>query len=344
MTSALFEQTSGVINDAVEINRSLELRQVPYLGMVNETYPPTYGGWREAYGYDYVGTVLVDLFGNLTNNWLYSGVIQATLNGSEPSWSKDGWSFIPVNVSEVKNRQETSDGTPSQSNELGALINITLTTPAIRGRVECYQPEEIRNSSTNWNANGTWTDPDTNKTEEANGIANRMLGGPALPNSRDVLCCYNNTNPHNGTVAQPLASGYWTQAFGNVSEYVSASLNNFTARWITGNGAPLGGVMIENAEINFPKIPKFQAVKCMPIFETAEAEIMVDKQGGHVLSYRMLGEPTPDDGAWSDAFVLHDVSDPNDLVVKKEISDTSQPCDSDLDCPRPMIMQNITTR
>lgn len=344
-TSALFEQTTGVINDAVELNRSLELRQVPYLRMVNESYPPAYGGPRGAYGYDYVGTVLEDLFGNLTNNWLYSGVIQATLNGSEPNWSKDGWSFVPVDLSELKNRQTTnSDTNTNQSDAYGALINITMTTPAIRGRVECYQPEEIRNGSTNWIYNTTWTDQETNKTKKVNIPATGMFGGPTLPDSRYVSCCYNHTDSSlNNSVPQPLALGFWTQDFGNTSEYVSAALNNFTVKWITGDGASQDGLMSNQETLYFPNIPKIQAVKCTPVFETAEADIVVDKQGGRILSYHILGEPTPDDGAWSDAFVLHDLSDPNDPAVKKEIKDTSELCDPDLDCPS-MVMQNLTTR
>ncbi|KAL5393093.1 hypothetical protein PMIN06_001716 [Paraphaeosphaeria minitans] len=343
-TSALFEQTTGVINDAVKLNRSLELRQIPYLRMVNETYPPTYGGSRGAYGYPYVGTVLEDLFGNLTNNWLYSGVIQATMNGSEPKWSKDGWSFVPVDLSDLKNRQTaTSDTDSDQSDAYGAPINITMTTPAIRGRVECYQPEEIRNGSTNWNYNTTWTDPDTNQTKKVNMPATSMFGGPTLPDSRYVSCCYNHTDSSlNGSAPLPLALGYWTQDFANTSEYVSASLNNFTVKWVAGDGASLDGLMSDQETLYFPNIPNIQAVKCMPVFEKAEADIVVDKQGGSVLSYHILGEPTPDDGAWTDAFVLHALSDPNDPAVKKEIKDTSNLCDPDFPC-LPMVMQNITT-
>jgi hypothetical protein len=344
-TSALFEQTTGIINDAIQLNRSLELRQVPYLRQVNESYPPIFDGFQGAYGYTYVGTILEDLFGNLTNNWIYSGVIQATLNGSEPDWSKDGWSFVPVDLSELKHRQTSTTGTETDTSDAyGSLINVTLTTPAIRGRVECHQPEEIRNGSTNWNYNTTWTDSETNKTTEVNLPNSRMLGGPTVPDSRYIACCFNHTDTSlNASLPQPLAIGFWTQDFANTSEYVSASLNNFTVKWIKGDGAAQDGLMSNAGTLYFPEVPKIQAIKCMPIFERAEAEIVVDNQTRRVLSYNILGEPTPDDSAWSDSFVIHDLSDPDDPAVKKEIKDASSLCDPDSPCSS-RVMQNLTTR
>lgn len=344
-TSALFEQTTGVISDPVSLNRSLELRQTPYLRKVNETYPPTFGGSRGAYGYDYVGTTLSDLFGNLTNNWLYSGVIQATLNGTEPEWSQGGWSFVPVDLSGLKDRQKpTKEVDPDKVETYASLVNITMTTPAIRGRVQCYQPEEIRNGSTRWLTNTTFTDPETNKTVRNVMPNNLMLGGPLAPDAKYISCCYNHTiKPSNDTLPQPVAIGFWTQDLADTSKYVSASLNNFTVKWIQGDADPGHASMDSSPTVYFPKNPKIQAVKCMPTFEKAEAEIVVDKEAKRVLSHRILGEPVADDSAWSDSFVVHDLSDPNDPAVQKEIKDTSNLCDPDSPCPS-MVMQNLTTR
>jgi hypothetical protein len=293
----------------------------------------------------YVGTTLADLFGNLTNNWLYTGVIQATLNGSEPNWSKDGWSFVPLDLSDLKHRKTTTNGSEFEASDAyGSLINVTLTTPAIRGRVECYQPEEIRNGSTNWNSNSTWTDFETNKTKEINAPKSIMLGGPIVPDSRSLSCCFNHTDTSlNSSISQPLAIGFWTQDLANTSEYVSAALNNFTVRWITGDGPAQDSSMSSPDSIYFPEIPRIQAVKCMPVFEKAEADVVVDKQSGRVLSYDIVGDPIPDDSAWSESFVIHDLSDPDDPAVKKEIKDTSDLCDPRSPCPS-QVMQNLTTR
>ncbi|KAF1965119.1 hypothetical protein BU23DRAFT_629080 [Bimuria novae-zelandiae CBS 107.79] len=318
-TSALFEQTTGVINDSVQLNKSLELRQTPHIWMMNESYPPTFTGAKGAYGYQYVGNTLIEVFSNLTNNWLYSAVIEATLNGSEPSWSADGWSFVPVNLSELNGHKTFSDANAPGAS--GSLINITLTSPAIRGRVECYQPEEVRNGGTTWNTNTTSVDPNTNKTVNINYPNYSMFGASLAPDAKSLSCCTNNTNPSRKLAEMaPLAIGFWTQDLGNSTQSVTGSNNNLTVKWIYGDGSNLGG--FEQSQIYFRKIPKIQAVKCMPIFETSEAEIVVNKQTGRVLSHRILNDPRTDDSAWSDSFVFHEPTDPNDPGFKKEVEES----------------------
>ncbi|KAJ4294300.1 hypothetical protein N0V90_007990 [Kalmusia sp. IMI 367209] len=340
-TSALFEQTTGIINDAVQLNRSLELRQLPHLRMMSTAYPPEFTGFNDVYGYDYVGATLNELFGNLTNNWLYSGVIQTTLNGSEPSWSKDGWSFVPIDLSGLDNKQKISNTIQSDLLEAyGSLVNVTLTSPAIRGRVEC-SPAEIANTSV-WISNTTFTNYDTNKTMKGWIPEYEMLGGPLAPDAQYLSCCFNYSDPSRaGNVPNPLAIGFWTQDFANSSEYISSTLNNFTVKWIYGDGADrnrIQGPASIQQSLYFPELPKIQALKCMPIFETSEAEIVVDKQTGRILKYHILKEPSPDNGAWSDAFIFHDVPDPDDPEFKKTVTSTKS-----LDEVQRYAPQNLTT-
>ena len=314
--------------------------------MMSEFYPPRFndGDGRGVYGYAYVEDTLEELFGNLTNNWMYSAVIEATLNGSEPNWSADGWSFVPLNLSGLGAHQSSSDDKTLEV--YGSLVNVTLTTPALRGRVECHQPEEIRNGSTSWNTNSTLTDYKTNKTSPQNIPNSAMLGTTLAPDGMNIKCCTNNTNPSRGrTEMAPLAIGYWTQDFANASQYITGTLNNFTVKWIHGDGANVPTDMPES-ELYFSKIPKIQAVKCMPIFESSEAEIVVDKEDGKVLSYRILKEPTVDDSAWTDNFVFHKPTDPNDPVLQQELKSDTADCERKnlSDCSRPSARQNLTTR
>lgn len=344
-TSALFEQGTGVVFDSVQVNKTLELRQTPHIRMMSEYYPPQFNdNGRGAFGYDYVAETLQELFGNLTNNWMYSAVIEATLNGSEPNWSADGWSFVPWDLSTFTGHNSSSDEKTLEV--FGSLVNVTLTTPALRGRVECHQPEEIRNGSTNWNTNSTRIDPETNKTVQQNMPNYVMLGTTLAPDAMYLKCCTNNTDPsRKRTDLAPLAIGYWTQDSANTSQYITGALNNFTVKWIHGDGANIPSDMPES-DLYFGKIPKIQAVKCMPFFETSEAEIVVDKEFGKVLSYRILEDATVDNSAWTDNFVFHEPTDRNDPVFKQQVKLTKEACEKQnytTDC-YPEAMQNLTTR
>ena len=344
-TSALFEQTTGMISDSVQLNHSLELRQTPHIRKRNERYPPNFNvDGRGVWGYDYVGETLIELFGNLTNNWLYSAVIEATLNGSEPQWSADGWSFIPVDLSELHGHK-TSDNTKSLST-YGSLINVTLTTPAIRGRVECHQLEEIRNGSTTWVSNSTRVDSETNKTEPYIYPNLQAFGSLLTPDAKYLSCCTNNTDKsRNASTLAPMAIGFWTQQLGNASQYISGTTNNFTVKYIYGDATKPASDM-SNAQVYFGEIPEIQAVRCMPVFETSEAEVVVDQQARKVLSYRLLEDPRVDDSAWTDAFVFHEPTDLEDPVLKQELKVSGDYCKNESAssvCYR-YAMQNLTTR
>jgi hypothetical protein len=84
---------------------------------------------------------MAQLHRNLTAHWMYTATNQLALNGSEPAWSKDGWSFVPLdlrNVSllmpgKVDNKDQDDIGQSSR-------VNVS-TTPAIRGRIECSPHE-----------------------------------------------------------------------------------------------------------------------------------------------------------------------------------------------------------
>ena len=41
---------------------------------------------------------------NSTTNWMYSAVNQASMNGTEPLWTRDGWNFVPLDVSSLELR------------------------------------------------------------------------------------------------------------------------------------------------------------------------------------------------------------------------------------------------
>jgi len=331
--AALFEQTTSIVQDSVKLERHLELRQIPHIRMAQDSYPPQFGGYKGAYGYDYVGTVLKELFSNLTTNWLYSGVIQATLDSPEPTWSRDGWNFVPIHFSildDIERRHAEGQLDKDDSVVLTSSTNITLITPAIRGRLECKPVPQVTNTS-------AWLQ----KSEYYNTSMYLPMvysfGGALVPDNNQPQCCFNHTrvisSPNN---TDPVVIGYWTQNMPyNISSTITRTVNNFTVRWIYGEAGPDPGK--DYGSVYFPKPPKIQAVKCIPIFETSEAEIVVDKATERIQSYRLLQDPTPDPTAWSDEFVIRNLTDQSSFPELKthNFSDTENML---------YLRQNITTR
>ena len=93
--SALWQRNFGITQSSTQIPRQLELRQIPFLttGRIEPT----------VHGQAYQGDVLRSLYTDLQTNWLYGAAIQLVLNGTEPAWSMEGWSFVPLDFTSVHN-------------------------------------------------------------------------------------------------------------------------------------------------------------------------------------------------------------------------------------------------
>ena len=146
--SALWQRDYGNVASTTNIPRQLELRKIP---IVTQEQHASEGGDT---GPHYQGPVLQGLFGNLSTNWLYEATIQLTLNGSEPAWSSDGWSFVPVDVANVSESVLQSVGlsleTSGEALGPSSGTSITCETMAIRARIECSTYDAIVTKSSNW--------------------------------------------------------------------------------------------------------------------------------------------------------------------------------------------------
>lgn len=222
----------------------------------------------------------------------------------------------------------------------GSLVNITVITPAIRGRVEC-SPADIANNSL-WIQNSTFTDYKTNTTFPTWIPKYEMFGGPLAPDAQSLTCCFNSSNEDRSYLQpNPLSIGFWTQDLARSANVktISSTLNNFTVKWIHGDGAPTGPYTGGTRPmLYFPERPMIQALKCMPIFETSTAQVVVDETGG-VQQYHILDEPVPDRSAWTDAFIWHEVTDPDEPAFKNTIKTFNSS-----GTVTQYAQQNITTR
>jgi hypothetical protein len=352
--SALFELNTGIVESQVGLNRTLELRQTPHLRLEDTSYPPKFDGG--AYGYTYVETALEELYTDLTTNWMYSAVIQTTLDGPGPEWSKDDWSFVPVSFADLEAIKETYHDDEPEEDAMAtkySAISINLTTPAIRARLECSPTDDVANT-TWWLEQRNYTLA-SNQTKEMNVIDylwNFQLPSfnyttPVAPDSQFIQCCFNQTEPSRmANWSMPVLVAYWTNNFGlrYGERSVTGENGNITVKWIYGEaGTPInsGGSL---PPLMFPKPPKLQSLNCMPVIETSEAEVVVDKETRRVESYKILRDPVLDESAWSDNFVLHDVSNPDDPAFIAELQSSIDEDEADEENPSMFARQNMTTR
>ncbi|KAF2122407.1 hypothetical protein BDV96DRAFT_594294 [Lophiotrema nucula] len=315
--SALFEREAGNVFRTLTANRTLELRQVPQLDEVTSSALTPHG---------LSGAVLEQALVSTSSYWMYTATVQLILNGSEPAWSRDGWSFVPVDLSEfstitAESFQRIGDK-GDDDDQLEALIanrNVSISTSAIRARVECSQTPAVANVSswlytwddmnnkTFWNVTQNPKDLDTAYSlygvmfQDGQSYNTSVLTHPAY-----AYCCGNSSAASNESSHSAL--GYWSANNGLAYPFEETVWpHNFTSKWIYGLARTdyykPGDNTSQTGEIIFPEVPSLQALNCKPIIEGALADITLDQETGQVLSYS-VGTPLPAEQAWSEAFVM----------------------------------------
>lgn len=342
--SALFNRGPGNISQSVILNRTLEIRTIPFVF-------PTWQSLYPSASNDYAAEILSDLYSNMSTHWMYTATIQLALNGSQPAWSKDGWSFVPAEMdgiekidSDMYKKLDAKDQAVD-----GVQSNLSLSTPALRGRIECSAPpkEAFLNISnwltprdlsnlTYWNKSTIpdgldggyqlgrgWRNDDTpsvilpltspENTTECLGCTTAFL------NPSEITCCANSTsNAWDPTVAV----GYWSP---NVHPNYSAPRNwhlNFTAKVF--HGKAVSGIknIPRNAEDEVDKIgllftnpPSTSFMNCKPIIESAMANVIVNPRNGDIQDFSIIDTPKELPDAFSDNFLPH-----NQTHISRETS------------------------
>lgn len=240
--SALFEQNVGYLHSTVKLERSLELRQTPHLRQVLATVPFQFSASTSGYGF--VRETLETLYTNLSTNWMYTAEIQLTMDKSEPVWNKEGWSFVPVNISGIDRTRVPSNLTDPDMEFASVYyspVNVTLDTPAIRGRVECQPIQEVNDTEKWLETPRPIVDERTNTTWNVSSLPNGMFSRTPYasyltPDAFLVQCCGNYTDPALlNNFSAPLTVGYWTEINNGTHKTVSFEDqenidNNFTVK------------------------------------------------------------------------------------------------------------------
>ncbi|KAK5559571.1 hypothetical protein LTR46_002613 [Exophiala xenobiotica] len=340
--SALWQRADGSRPGDMALIRSLEPRTQPLVY--------TLAGSTAMGSGDLTGQAIISSFyGDLSTNWLYSATLQLAYNGSQPPWSRDGWSFVPVDLSSVvdsamyKNTPSTNNSDPNSASS-AKTVNVTVTTPALRGKLTCSAAGQVSNLSswtTQWDLtnrmvwNVTKNPAELHNGYEVNG--NFELGAiadlsttPILARDHTLLCCRNASSVEANSGASAL--GYWSNNYAEnqVYDFDDADITyprNLTMKWIRGTTASQLYLMNETYEgyyhgeyddfrhLIWTEAPQMAALNCQPRIEWTNASVTVDMATGRVYTYKI-----EDDGdaiqilehAWSDAYLPHDYVAPGD--------------------------------
>lgn len=296
---------------------------------------------------------LTGFYAHLSTNWLYSATMQLAYNGSEPSWSKDGWSFVPIDLSSIPD-SEMYQSTPSTKNSSSdtaikaTSVNVTLTTPALRGTLDCTIAEAAANLSswvTEWdlsdsdrwnisiNPAGLERGFEVNRLIEL-GVQTGLSTTPILAGEHTILCC---ANISDDTSNQESAIGYWSANYppnpGYDFETESGPYpRNLTLKWIRGNAArdlytgneTYEGDYGEGEDLRhliWSKTPTMSAINCRPRIEWINATVTVNMETSQIWDYQTLGTAESVDWPWSDVYLSHNYSEPGDGTAAGVIHD-----------------------
>jgi hypothetical protein len=260
-------------------------------------------------------------------DWLYNALDEITLNSALPLWTHNEWAFTPVDLRSLPNitvSQKTRWKGKVQDalNPSTSSTNITITTSALRSRLECsiiphpisgwldrvedVFPNKINETITGYVLPAILFEDEPYKT-------------PVFTVPRRMACCTNGTIPGRQSII-----AYWSSnssiAESQAEEPVDANgpedlrepsawYQNFTIKWIVGptastlvsigNYTAFGGIgSADEKLLYFTEEPRMTIMNCIPVIEQANANITLAFNTGQVSVSTILGKPQPAHKAW----------------------------------------------
>lgn len=341
--AAIFERGPGITTLSASVNSSHALRQSPL------TYNHTLNFYYTL-GSTYSGQApfLQDTMRIMTSDWMYSALDQITLDSPQPAWSRDGWSFTPVDLESLPFVSHSNGFNDTASKgSTGALsasvTNLTLTTSALRARLQC---ESVETKDPSWlEENEVDLFPRENSTEAKDARDRLRRAGYILPHTvfngtahetsifsrtSTIQCCSNETD-----ASGRAAVGYWSQMNASAWWGFDATLGfsawtgygpdvwppNFAVKWIAGPTTTTNvTVYTDGAASNykimqFKEVPPMAFLSCKPVIETAHAKLVLAHGSGQVLDFEILDEPQEQLEPWAAHFRHVNESDTKDTIA-----------------------------
>jgi hypothetical protein len=321
--SALFERQAANVLQSASLTRTLSLRQAPIITKIGMIEAVTDGRPLQ-----HVWEVLDTMYSDPPKNWLAGASIQLSLNGTHLPWTSDGWSFVPIDLSDI-NSPSTIHQNDSDAAAVNHSTNVTLQSNGIRARLECNPIAEVSDTSSWLARNKTelergvyWDNYDLEGLEDSYWLNHTMFNGTPSNTSvfadwNMVRCCSNETSGATGKAA----IGYWSptdaQKFSEGYPQVDKPWPvPLVTKWIVGTPIqkfnrdfdPNDPTSPDDSVLLFKEAPSLQAARCEPVIEVIQAMVTVDKDTAAIISFEPLEAPNHPDAAWSEAFKLHDLS------------------------------------
>ncbi|TIA16947.1 hypothetical protein D6C81_05754 [Aureobasidium pullulans] len=240
------------------------------------------------------GLFIPQLYDVSLQNWLYSATTEITQHGITPAWSKDTWSFLPMDLSGVDYDIRYARGALNNNTQ---IRNLTLQTTGLKASLDCHSlnyasdpplwlteldflHSPISNDVSLWN--------DINRPSILDlGYTLKNFSSATL-DLRSVKCCANDSM---GQIGDAVV-GYWSNAYGS----------ELTSTWI--HGRPIQGLYTPNdgSQQEFfvwQQAPQMSAVSCKPRIEAAKSLVTIDIETGVVYEYEIIGKLRNVSEAWS---------------------------------------------
>ncbi|THW68346.1 hypothetical protein D6D19_08965, partial [Aureobasidium pullulans] len=294
--SALWELEVRNLNHTFSLPRRLVIRDTPIL------YPWSRDGRMAGpYFSQPQDVILPTVYDKAVQTWLYGAVVELSQSASTPAWTKDTWSFIPLDMLDLQNNVAPFNALNTWFP--GQTRNVSFQTTAVRARLDC-EPLQYSNDQSVWLQKLDFGDRGWNSSNRPPGLTHgyTLTGSANVFGNSNFSCCANETD---GVVGD-AAVGYWS----NYDQARRMYEMHMSARWIVGR--PLNGTF-QPTNLDYPlwiwsEEPRLLATNCTPLIEQAEAEITAEVETGSVLTYVIKTEPKNLTMAWSDNYLEHNSS------------------------------------
>lgn len=243
-------------------------------------------------------------------SWVYGSLSELAFGASSPAWSKDGWSFPPVDLQKIS--ADIPERFKQKHGDTLASMNVSLVARGLRGRLECTPIDQ----PSRWTVQiSNFTDmlPHNQTTTETR--PKISTGFEFTSRVRVVdLPGYSGQQPGVVNMGQWLHFNYSSSSKSGSPLYNPEYPQNFTVLWTNSSypyryNAEISGVNEEEFDppprLIFSERPQVQALNCQPIFETTIARITLDVADRRLKHYEVLEDIIPAEHGWSNRFERH---------------------------------------
>jgi hypothetical protein len=303
--AALWTRELGVLNYNVDLREQFQLRALPHV--FSDDRPVTRGATNIAYP-----KIAQHLYGGelFQTSWVYGSLAELAFGAQPPAWSKDGWSFPPVDLSGIS---KSIPNLPKLNTaDVSKSLNVTMVSQGLRGRVECTvidDPARWINEITNMTALKPYNTT-LNITRPNLRSGYEFSSGVRVVN----FTAYNDSQPSTVAIGEWLHFNYSSNDTEGDPLYNSDSSPNFTVLWTNSSYPYLyednredmySGMFDAPPRLIFAEEPQVQALECQPLFETSKARINVNADDGQIYDLQLLEDVHPATDAWANRFERH---------------------------------------